>query len=137
MGVNIDHSAHCVSPCRFLQAYPPTVRLAVFTLQTGLIVSNLVSRRLLKASRRRPGLASRKGANAVNLSKTRVVIVGAGQAGGRAAEALRAGGHVGPITLIGEEAHLPYERPQLSKSIMLDGEPTSAFIRATDANIQI
>jgi p-cumate 2,3-dioxygenase ferredoxin reductase component len=68
----------------------------------------------------------------VNLSKTRVVIVGAGQAGGRAAEALRAAGHVGPITLIGEEAHLPYERPQLSKSILLDHEPNPAFIRSSD-----
>jgi len=38
-------------------------------------------------------LASRKGANAVNLLKTRVVIVGAGQEG-RGAEALRAAGHV-------------------------------------------
>ena len=73
----------------------------------------------------------------MNRSKTRVVIVGTGQAGGRAAEPLRAAGHVGPITLIGEEAHLPYERPQLSKSILLDGEPNSTFIRAPDANIQI
>lgn len=73
----------------------------------------------------------------MNLSKTRVVIVGAGQAVGRAAEALRAAGHVGPITLIGEEAHLPYERPQLSKSILLDSEPNPTFIRAPDANIQI
>jgi p-cumate 2,3-dioxygenase ferredoxin reductase component len=68
----------------------------------------------------------------VNLSKTRVVIIGAGQAGGRAAEALRAAGHVGSITLIGEEAHLPYERPQLSKSILLDNEPNPAFIRSSD-----
>jgi p-cumate 2,3-dioxygenase ferredoxin reductase component len=68
----------------------------------------------------------------VNLPKTRVVIVGAGQAGGRAAEALRAAGHVGPITLIGEESHLPYERPQLSKSILLDNEPNPAFIRSSD-----
>ena len=73
----------------------------------------------------------------MNLSKTRVVIVGAGQAGSRAAEALRAAGHVGPITLIGEEAHLPYERPQLSKSILLDSEPNSTFIQTPDANIQI
>ena len=73
----------------------------------------------------------------MNLPKTRVVIVGAGQAGGRAAEALRAAGHVGPITLIGEEAHLPYERPQLSKPILLDNEPNPTFIRAPDANIQI
>jgi len=32
--------------------------------------------------------------------------------------------------LIGEEAHLPYERPQLSKSILLDSEPNPSFIRA-------
>jgi p-cumate 2,3-dioxygenase ferredoxin reductase component len=75
-------------------------------------------------------MATAKGAKPVNLPKTRVVIVGAGQAGGRAAEALRAAGHVGPITLIGEEAHLPYERPQLSKSILLDSEPHPAFIRS-------
>lgn len=67
----------------------------------------------------------------MNLSKTRVVIVGAGQAGGRAAEALRAAGHSGPITLVGEEAHLPYERPQLSKAILLDSEPNPAFIRSS------
>jgi FlaA1/EpsC-like NDP-sugar epimerase len=121
MGVNIDHSAHRVSPfalcelvCRSGRTLRNWSRAAVFTLQTGLIVSNLESRRLLKASRRRPIGQRREGANAVNLPKTRVVIVGAGQAGGRAAEALRAAGHVGPITLIGEEAHLPYERPQLS-----------------------
>jgi p-cumate 2,3-dioxygenase ferredoxin reductase subunit len=68
----------------------------------------------------------------VNLSKTRVVIVGAGQAGGRAAEALRAAGHTGPISLIGEEAHLPYERPQLSKAILLDSQPNPAFIRSAN-----
>jgi p-cumate 2,3-dioxygenase ferredoxin reductase component len=67
----------------------------------------------------------------MDLSKTRVVIVGALQAGARAAEALRAAGHCGPITLVGEEGHLPYERPQLSKAILLDAEPNPAFIRAT------
>jgi p-cumate 2,3-dioxygenase ferredoxin reductase component len=69
----------------------------------------------------------------MDLSKTRVVIVGAGQAGARAAEALRAAGHCGPITLIGEEEHLPYERPQLSKSLLIDAEPSPAFIRTSKA----
>ena len=69
----------------------------------------------------------------MDLSKTRVVIVGAGQAGARAAEALRAAGHCGSITLIGEEDHLPYERPQLSKSILLDTESNPAFIRTSKA----
>jgi p-cumate 2,3-dioxygenase ferredoxin reductase subunit len=72
-------------------------------------------------------------ANAMDLSKTRVVIVGAGQAGARAAEALRSAGHCGSITLIGEEEHLPYERPQLSKSILIDTEPSPAFIRTSEA----
>jgi 3-phenylpropionate/trans-cinnamate dioxygenase ferredoxin reductase component len=47
-----------------------------------------------------------------------VVIVGSGQAGGRAAEALRQGGHTGRITLIGDELHAPYERPALSKEFL-------------------
>jgi NADPH-dependent 2,4-dienoyl-CoA reductase/sulfur reductase-like enzyme len=47
-----------------------------------------------------------------------VVIVGSGQSGGRAAEALRQGGHTGRITLIGDESHAPYERPALSKEFL-------------------
>ena len=56
----------------------------------------------------------------------KIVIVGAGQAGGRAAEALRASGFVGAITVIGDEPHPPYERPQLSKAMLaaLDAAPT-------------
>jgi NADPH-dependent 2,4-dienoyl-CoA reductase/sulfur reductase-like enzyme len=49
-----------------------------------------------------------------------VVIIGSGQAGGRAAEALRLGGHAGPITMIGDESHPPYERPALSKGFLHD-----------------
>jgi 3-phenylpropionate/trans-cinnamate dioxygenase ferredoxin reductase subunit len=48
------------------------------------------------------------------------VIVGAGQAGFEAAAALRAEGYDGPITLIGDEPHLPYQRPPLSKGFILD-----------------
>ena len=48
----------------------------------------------------------------------KVVIVGAGQAGGRCAEALRAAGFAGEITLVGRETHLPYERPALSKELL-------------------
>lgn len=48
----------------------------------------------------------------------RMVIVGAGECGARAALALREKGHDGPITLIGAEAHLPYERPPLSKAVL-------------------
>jgi NADPH-dependent 2,4-dienoyl-CoA reductase/sulfur reductase-like enzyme len=50
-----------------------------------------------------------------------VLIVGGGQAGGRAAEALRSAGHTGPVTVIGDESHPPYERPALSKEFLRDG----------------
>ncbi|HEX3972672.1 MAG TPA: FAD-dependent oxidoreductase [Stellaceae bacterium] len=52
------------------------------------------------------------------MSDKNVVIVGAGHAGGRAAEALRAAGHTGRITLVGTETHPPYERPPLSKELL-------------------
>ena len=59
-----------------------------------------------------------------------VVIIGAGQAGGRAAEALRQGGHAGPITIVGDEVHPPYERPALSKEFLADADPAKiAWIR--------
>ena len=45
----------------------------------------------------------------------RIVIVGAGLAGSRCAQTLRAEGFDGSITLVGEEPHQPYERPALSK----------------------
>jgi 3-phenylpropionate/trans-cinnamate dioxygenase ferredoxin reductase component len=51
-----------------------------------------------------------------------IVIVGAGETGGRAALTLREAGYDGQITLIGEEPHLPYERPPLSKAAMVSAE---------------
>lgn len=48
----------------------------------------------------------------------RVVVVGAGQAGGWVAATLRARGHQAPITLIGAESYPPYERPALSKEFL-------------------
>jgi 3-phenylpropionate/trans-cinnamate dioxygenase ferredoxin reductase subunit len=47
------------------------------------------------------------------------VIVGAGLAGAKAAEALRGSGFDGQISLIGAEEHLPYERPPLSKDYLI------------------
>jgi 3-phenylpropionate/trans-cinnamate dioxygenase ferredoxin reductase subunit len=49
-----------------------------------------------------------------------IVIVGAGEAGGRAALALREAGFAGRIALVGEETHPPYERPPLSKAAIAD-----------------
>ncbi len=53
-----------------------------------------------------------------------IVIAGAGHAGGAAAAALRQFGWKGPITLIGDEPILPYQRPPLSKA-WLKGEATA------------
>ena len=59
-----------------------------------------------------------------------IVIVGAGHAGGRMAEALRAAGVAAPIHLVGAEHHPPYERPPLSKDL-LTGKvaPEQTFIQ--------
>ncbi len=51
--------------------------------------------------------------------KAGVVIVGAGQAGAQVAVSLRDGGYAGPVTLIGDEPVLPYQRPPLSKAYLL------------------
>lgn len=48
----------------------------------------------------------------------RVVIVGAGLAGLRTAEELRRAGFEGDVVLVGNEEHLPYDRPPLSKEVM-------------------
>jgi NADPH-dependent 2,4-dienoyl-CoA reductase/sulfur reductase-like enzyme len=54
---------------------------------------------------------------------TRIVVVGAGQAGGHAAVAARRAGFAGEIVLVGAEAVAPYERPPLSKEHLLaEGE---------------
>ncbi|HUY49904.1 MAG TPA: FAD-dependent oxidoreductase [Streptosporangiaceae bacterium] len=47
------------------------------------------------------------------------LIVGAGLAGAKAAETLRAEGFDGPLVMIGEENERPYERPPLSKDYLL------------------
>jgi 3-phenylpropionate/trans-cinnamate dioxygenase ferredoxin reductase subunit len=49
---------------------------------------------------------------------TSIVIVGAGQAAAQAVDALRRRGHAGPITLVGDEPGLPYQRPPLSKKYL-------------------
>jgi 3-phenylpropionate/trans-cinnamate dioxygenase ferredoxin reductase subunit len=53
----------------------------------------------------------------VNLPES-VVVVGAGQGGYQVAASLREGGFEGPITLVGEEPDLPYQRPPLSKAYL-------------------
>lgn len=60
-------------------------------------------------------------------SGRRVVIVGAGMAGVQSAVALREQGFAGTVTLIGAEPHQPYDRPPLSKAVLLGKAEGSAF----------
>ena len=62
----------------------------------------------------------------------RVVVVGASAGGLATAEALRRLGYEGDITLVGNEAHLPYDRPPLSKQILFgELEPEQLQLRPT------
>jgi 3-phenylpropionate/trans-cinnamate dioxygenase ferredoxin reductase component len=70
---------------------------------------------------------------------SRIVIIGASLAGGGAAIALRDQGYQGEVTLIGEESQLPYERPPLSKALLLGerDEPDWVADEATYADKSI
>jgi 3-phenylpropionate/trans-cinnamate dioxygenase ferredoxin reductase subunit len=58
-----------------------------------------------------------------------MLIIGAGECGARAALALRDGGYEGAVTLVGQEPHLPYERPPLSKDAMVaETEPSPKLV---------
>ncbi|MFJ9587144.1 NAD(P)/FAD-dependent oxidoreductase [Streptomyces acidicola] len=60
-------------------------------------------------------------------TRRRVVVVGAGMAGVQTAVVLREKGFTGPVTLIGAEPHQPYDRPPLSKAVLLGKAEGSAF----------
>ena len=64
---------------------------------------------------------------------TGMIIIGAGECGARAAFALRELGYAGGVTLVGDEAHLPYERPPLSKEALHRAEtPEPKWIGLAD-----
>jgi NADPH-dependent 2,4-dienoyl-CoA reductase/sulfur reductase-like enzyme len=69
------------------------------------------------------------------MSTEHLVVVGASLAGIRAVEAARKAGHAGPITLVGAEAHLPYDRPPLSKAYLDATEPADVTFR-TEAHLR-
>lgn len=66
-----------------------------------------------------------------------IVVAGASLAGLRGAEALRRGGFAGRLVLVGDEPHLPYDRPPLSKHVLTDevaaGATTLPGVGALDA----
>ena len=59
----------------------------------------------------------------------RIVVLGAGLAGARSVQELRAQGFTGEVVLLGAEPHLPYDRPPLSKQVLLG--------RADDSPIEV
>lgn len=63
----------------------------------------------------------------------RLVIAGASLAGLRAAQAARAAGFEGELILIGDEPHMPYTRPPLSKELLGGAETSCAFPCELDA----
>src|SRR5258708_26057775 len=71
-----------------------------------------------------------------------VLIVGAGHAGFQVAASLRQHGFAEPVRLINDEAHLPYQRPPLSKAYLKGtGGPDSLMFRPrkffSDQNIEL
>src|SRR4029077_17066480 len=76
------------------------------------------------------------------MSKGTVLIVGAGHAGFQVAASLRQHGYAERICLINDEAHLPYQRPPLSKAYLKgEGRPDSLMFRPDkfyrDQNIEL
>ena len=73
---------------------------------------------------------------------TGIVIIGAGHAAGQAAASLRQAKFEGPITIIGDEAHVPYQRPPLSKQYLAGTQlADKVYLRAekfyADKDIQL
>src|SRR4030088_3833919 len=71
-----------------------------------------------------------------------VLIVGAGHAGFQLAASLRQHGFGGRVCLINDEAHLPYQRPPLSKAYLKgEGRPDSLMFRPDkfyrDQNVEL
>ncbi|MCA3286289.1 MAG: FAD-dependent oxidoreductase [Roseomonas sp.] len=67
----------------------------------------------------------------------RIVIIGAGQAGRRCAEVLRELDPAAEITIFGAEAHLPYDRPPLSKAVLLAKDSgTALFPRSAEFYVE-
>jgi len=61
------------------------------------------------------------------LGEQNVLIVGGGVGAQRLAGQLRQYGHAGPITVIGAERHLPYDRPPLSKDVLRGERDSTTF----------
>src|SRR5258706_11428126 len=97
-----------------------------------------MARRQRTADQRRCCMSS-QGSGAVFQDSGRIVIVGASLAGLRGGETLRAEGFRGPLTLIGDEPYLPYDRPPLTKAVLtgwVPAEQTTLPRRETLADVE-
>ncbi|HVT22610.1 MAG TPA: FAD-dependent oxidoreductase [Mycobacteriales bacterium] len=65
-----------------------------------------------------------------------LVVVGASLAGLRAAEGARRSGFAGPITLLGAEEHLPYDRPPLSKEFLTTADSPGPTLLRDEATLR-
>ncbi|MET9499597.1 FAD-dependent oxidoreductase [Streptomyces sp. NPDC006552] len=72
-------------------------------------------------------MSEQRSGNGTARDQRHVVIVGAGMAGVQTAVALREQGFAGAVTLLGAEPHRPYDRPPLSKAVLLGKADGSAF----------
>ena len=103
---------------------------ARFDLRTGEAIAGpaLSDTSCWKVEKRRDrffvtGRIDKKPVRKPRSSPASVVIIGAGAAGNAAAEMLRREGYDGPITLIGADEFLPYDRPNLSKDYLAGTAP--------------
>lgn len=69
------------------------------------------------------------------MTTTRIVIVGAAAAGLAVAEAARSSGYGGRLVMVGDEKHQPYDRPPLSKQILLGEWPAERIALRADADL--
>lgn len=69
------------------------------------------------------------------MSEAGMVIVGGGMAGARAIVSLRANGYQGPVTLVSEETLPPYDRPPLSKAMLLEENEPQPVLLLDDSMI--
>ena len=64
----------------------------------------------------------------LDINTGRVIVVGAGHSGGAFALTLRKLGFAGAVTVVGDEPEHPYERPTLSKSMLVDPHAQPVFL---------
>jgi 3-phenylpropionate/trans-cinnamate dioxygenase ferredoxin reductase subunit len=66
------------------------------------------------------------------MNSRRIVIVGAGQASAVATRSLRRRGYDGQITIVGDEAERPYQRPPLSKEYLTAADESGLYLLPED-----